>query len=361
MSISFLFSEVKNQDKPAKGTWDFNLQKVWMTGEAGTDLFAKPRNLQVADDGTIYVYDAQKSKIYSFTNDGKFIAAFGNRGEGPGEVKRFMNAYVVKNTFIVADIDKLNYFSSDGKLLKSVPNNYMQRGPNHFLNEDEFIYFPVVVMPDRPSDAGQIYHCNLKTGEEKVLAEFKIFKGGTASGQGRMIALVIPPLTPMMNIGYDPDKIYYGYSSAYEITEADYNGKKLNGFSLDRSQRKVTKEVKEAYFKLLQLPQAGDMLPMIMKTYPDELTHFCRIDVHNNLVFVYATNLARSVEKQEIDIFSPDGKYLYNAFLSAGEGNTIYVTPFPLVVFKGDYLYAAVEDKDDEPLIAKFKVQMPKM
>jgi hypothetical protein len=238
----------------------------------------------------------------------------------------------------------------------------MSKWPHYFLNEDEFIYFPVLMLPGSSANSGKICRFNLKTSDEKILAEFQLFKGGQAQGQNRRIALVIPPLAPMIHIGYGPDKLYYGFSESYEINVADYNGKKLDSFSLERPKRKVTKEVKEAYFKLLNLPQAGgDMLTSIMNSYPDELTRFCRIDVHNNLIYVYATNLARSVEKQEIDIFSPGGKYLYKADLSGGKGYGIFVSPTPVLVIKGDYLYAALEGEDDEPVIAKYKIQLPKL
>jgi len=367
MSFSNLFSEVKNQDKPLKGQWDFQPQKVWMVGDAGDEPIARPQKILVADDGTIYVYDMKNSKFYSFTNDGKYISTFCPRGEGPGELKRFMDAFMVKNTLIVADVDRISYFGKGGKYIRSVNNNFMMKGPNYFINEDEFIYFPLLMLPGAGS-SGKIYRYNLKTQEEKVLAEFDLFKGGKANAEGarRPLALVIPPLTPMVNVGYGADNFYWGVSGNYNIHVVDYNGKQLNNFSVDRSARQVSKEVKEKYFKMLRLPPpppgaGGDMAKTLMKSYPNDLTHFYKIGMNKGLIYVYLTYLDRCVNMQEIDVFSPDGKYLYNSKLNVGDGYCLLISPHPVMAMKGDFVYMGLEDKEGEPVIAKFKIQTPKL
>ena len=46
-----LNAEVKNENKPLKGQWDFQLQKIWEVGNAGDDVMVEARLIQVDDDG----------------------------------------------------------------------------------------------------------------------------------------------------------------------------------------------------------------------------------------------------------------------------------------------------------------------
>ena len=52
----------------------------------GPDTFGGPCDVAVAANGDIFVADGhQNSRVVKFDKDGKFIKAWGKRGEGPGE------------------------------------------------------------------------------------------------------------------------------------------------------------------------------------------------------------------------------------------------------------------------------------
>lgn len=56
-----------------------------LEGEAAT-VFGDIRGIEVGDDGTIYVVDAQAVELRAFEPDGRFRAVLAGPGEGPGEI-----------------------------------------------------------------------------------------------------------------------------------------------------------------------------------------------------------------------------------------------------------------------------------
>lgn len=91
----FLFSSFTlsaGEAAPLYGTWDFKPEKIWETDSAGPDLFAWIRTIDVGPDGRIYTFDVKHFKIYILNPDGSYVSSFGNRGEGPGELKNIGKA-----------------------------------------------------------------------------------------------------------------------------------------------------------------------------------------------------------------------------------------------------------------------------
>jgi hypothetical protein len=347
---------VENPDKPANGTWDFKMEKVWsLTGYDG-DVFASIGQIRIDNDGKLYVHDGKNGKYLSFSQDGKFIKSYGKKGEGPGEIKWINQArfYPINDKIIIADADKIHYFTKDFQYLKSVRNRYFQRRPTIFIDEDRFITAPLLMLRKKDKQA-KIKMVDLKTDEEKVVAGFDVYKGGTAQKGGMRIALVVGGLTPMMTIGYDEKnkRLFYGMNDRYTIDVSSLDGKKITSFELDRDPVKISDKEKRDRFKDdTRTPK--EMLDQIIKQLPDTGTYFDKIEIQNNLVFVYCSDLERK-HTQLIDIFSADGKYLYRAEVKITEGNTIDGGP----IIKDGYMYIGIEDEDGEYLLNKYKIQLP--
>lgn len=349
-------AKVENDDKPANGVWDFKMEKVWsLTGYDG-DIFASVRQIRVDDDGKIFLHDGKNGKYLSFSADGKFIKSFGKKGEGPGEIKWVNQArfWPVNDKIIIGDADKIHYFSKDFNYLRSVRNVYFQRRPSFFLDEDRFVSAPILIEGRKDSDP-KIRIINLKTGEEKDVARFDIYKGGTAQKGQMRIAMIFSGITPMMTIGYDNKNklLYYGMNNKYSIDVSTLDGKKINSFSLDREPVKISSKQKKALFREDGgVPES--MRDQIRKQLPDTGTFFNSINIEKGLVYVYCDSLDRG-NSQKIDVFSKDGKYLYSAEVKIAEGNTIARGP----VFKDGYMYMGIEDEEGEYSFNKYKVQLP--
>jgi hypothetical protein len=84
------------------------------------DGVLKPSTIDIQKD-RLFVMDTEQVRVYSM-KDLSLIKSFGKKGEGPGEYKIHPDIPLSLKAFndflIVESIDKLSYFSLDGKYLK---------------------------------------------------------------------------------------------------------------------------------------------------------------------------------------------------------------------------------------------------
>jgi hypothetical protein len=354
--VPLLLSEVKSADKPLRGEWDFKPAKEWEIDSAGSDVFGVPANMQVSDDGHLYVYDRENKRNYIFDREGNFVKTYGIKGQGPGEVRDQNSFFLVDDKLLIVDVGRIHYFSMDGTYLHSVVNSLYSRRPVVFLNEHEFVAIPLGVFEVSDFKA-QIKRINLESGEETIIADFEIFKGGIGRS-GRMVgSLIVPGLTPLMTVGYGNGRLYYGRSDSYKIQVADLSGKLLNTFSLDRKKKKVPEDIKKKYFGRYS-SMSKQALDQIITTTPNEATFFCRIEIHQGLIYIFVPDVSRH-NRQTIDIFSPEGKYLYRGNLTIEDDVTMMEPQIYNPFIKEEFLYVSVMDENDNVKIIKYRISLP--
>ncbi|UCE40989.1 MAG: hypothetical protein JSV17_16360 [Candidatus Aminicenantes bacterium] len=352
-----LFADVKNADKPLEGEWDFRPQKVWEIDNVNDAPFERPSELRASQDEKFYFHDFDRAVSYVYDSEGKFIKSFAKQGTGPGEVNRYLNCFLAGDKVVIGSPDKLHFFSEEGSFLKSTPNNLFERFPLFFVNEDEFLYSSRIVN-NSTEIKDKIIRSNLKTGKESVFDELTMTPGEKQTKGG--MSLVVLGLTPQIKIGYDNDsqKFYYGRSDDYTIYISDARGRKLSSFHLDRERRTVTNENKRKHFEKSSIPE--DRIDAIIPTLPDELTYFMRIQVVKGLIFVYSTeSLDMKQDKIALDIFSPEGKYLYRSHLQFGDETPLY-THVEKVIILENHCYAILEDESGKSFFAKYKISLPR-
>jgi hypothetical protein len=358
IAVSLLLAEIKNADKPIKGKWDFNPAKVWEIDSVGADVFGVPANMQVSDEGHLYVYDREYRKNYIFDSDGNFIKTYGIKGEGPGEARDQGSLFLVDDKILIVDVGRIHYFRLDGTYLRSVVNSLYSRRPVLFLSEHEFLAVPLGVF-EAPDFSAQIKRINLESSRETIIADFEIFEGGIGRA-GKMVgSLIVPGITPLMTVGYGNGRLYYGRSDSYKIQVADLSGNLLSTFSIDRKKKKVPEDVKKKYFGRYS-SMRKQALDQIIETTPDEATFFSRIETHGGLIFVFVPDISRH-NRQQIDIFSPDGKYLYRGNLSVDDDLTMMEPQISNPYIKDEFLYVAVMDRNDNVKIIKYKISLPEL
>jgi hypothetical protein len=354
--VSLLSSDIKNADKPLKGKWDFSPQKVWEVDRAGEKLFENPSELRASRDEMLYFHDFSKNVSYVFDPDGKFIRSFASQGEAPGEVDRYINCFLAGDRVAIGTPSKLHLYTREGAFLESFANNLFERFPLLFIDTYEFLYAPQN-REDQRENKVEIVRCNLKTGEEILFDEFSLNEDEKSASGG--MPVVILGLTPQVKIGFDREsrKIYCGRSDDYSIHVTELNGKRLFTFGLEREKKAVTEEEKRKHFEQSRIPK--DMIEKILPGLPKELNYFMRIQVINGLVFVFSTEgLARQQERLAIDIFSPEGEYLYRSNLIFGDGSPLY-THVEKVVIRNTSLNAFLENESGKIILAKYKISLP--
>jgi len=356
IAVSLLLSEVKNADKPLKGEWHFNPVKVWEIESAGADVFGVPANMQVSDQDCLYVYDQENKKNYIFDSDGNFIKTYGNKGQGPGEARDQSSLFLVDDKILIVDVGRIHYSRLDGTYLHSVVNSLYSRRPILFLSEHEFLAAPLGIF-EAPDFRAQIKRINLETDQETVIADFEIFEGGIGRA-GKMVgSLIVPGLTPLMTVGYGSERLYYGRSDRYRIQIAGLNGKLLNAFSLDRNKKRVSENIKRKYFGQYS-SMRKQALDQIIATTPNETTFFSRIETHGGLIYIFVPDISRQ-NRQEIDIFSPEGKYYYRGYFAIEDDLTMLEPQIYNPYIKDEFLYISVTDRKDNVKIIKYEISLP--
>jgi hypothetical protein len=356
--VFFLYGEVKNTDKPLKGEWDFKPQKVWQISEAAGNVLTGFL-IQVSDDGTCFVSDAKPHLTYIFDSAGNLKKTFGKRGERPGEIRFLHNSYIAGDTFIAGDFrNRLHFFTKDGKFIKSIVNYFASDFPWFFIDEDNYISSSTnrfVLIDYRWKDKGEIKHMNLKTGKKNVLEKFSYKDKPFPFPNGKSARL--PGFHSRLILGYDYDnqRVYYGLNDSYVIHALDLKGNRLNTFSVDRERKKIKRETIAEVFDLLKI-----QFKEKVGRFPNRLTYFQKIQVSGGLIYVFESHLGDHLDKLQVDIFSPEGKYLYRSFIKPGPGTMIYFPyGFNNLMIKNHHLYMSVEDDDGEISIVKYKISLP--
>ena len=321
--------------------------------EAGDHVIARVQNLSAAKDGRIYILDSKNFKIHIFSKEGKFISAFGDKGDGPGEIRGVNigeQLFVLDSSIAYADRGRIHYFALDGTYKKSFLHP-ASLAPSTFFSENVFISAPSVVRGPRGKKGKMIlYNTNNKSG--KIITEYDTYDKATDPQFGRSI--VVENITPMMFVSSRQGKVYYGMSASYEIAIADITGKKIGSFSIDgRAMKNVSQNFIYSIKKELVMTPP-DVADRILKALPKKASFFCNISIDKNgLVYIFISD-PDSLNLQAFDIFSPQGKFLYSSEIKIEDGHTIRV-----IYLKDDLLLMAVEDEAGTVKVVKYLVKLP--
>lgn len=350
---------VNNVDKPMKGKWDFHMEKLWEIQEVGGELFANIGEMEADDQETVYVVDRKNYKIFIIDKNGKLISSFGRRGEGPGEFKQLESCFLVNDQLVFPDrrINKVHYFSKEGKFLKSVviPNDL---SPRVMVDENQLISVPYINWRD-PKGMGSGFIYNIKDKKKKVLFEFSTYKKGmvrkTSGSSSTSFSFSHSSITPIMVLGYDHGKLYYGINNVYKVTVRDIESLEDELiFTLEREKSKVTAGFKDDVLKHIDWPENIKM--EIKKGFPDYFTYFEGIicDQNKNIYVSLTFTDPEQLDKKKMDIFSPDGQYIYSAEFAVEEDAEIRGS-----MLKGDKLYLPLETGEGDLKLVKYKIRLP--
>jgi len=354
------FGQIMNPDKPEKGHWDLQMKKMWWIETAGNDVFGAIQEIDITPDGKVYILDAKNFKIFIFDKDGKFMSAFGRRGEGPGEIKNLQmgaQLFSIGNSIIVVDRGRIHFFTQKGEFKRTALYPF-QTKPQTFVSEDVFISAPATIDDPRKPEA-KIKLYNLKDNAEKIIATFTPFKKATASEKNRgnqvIIAIVIGDITPLMMVRYHDGKIYQGMTSQYRIHIMDLEGKPVDSFGIEnREPKKISSQYKkELGEQFNDAPQ--DMVKKIIDGLPETASYFYNMFIDKNgMIYIFVSE-PESRSRKSIDIFSPQGKYLYTSEMKVEDG--LSIRTFTLW---NQWLFIATEDEEGNLTISKFSIKLPR-
>jgi hypothetical protein len=133
------------------------------------------------------------------------------------------------------------------------------------------------------------------------------------------------------------------------------DGKVQGSFSLTRKKTSVSEKEKIDFISREAQGQApDDLIRSLAKQLPNEETYFSNIEEHNGLIYIYEWKFFMK-NTQQIDIFSPEGKYLYKKMIKVEPKYEISCMP---VIHRG-YVYLGLEDEDGEITLSKYEITLP--
>ena len=351
---------IESSDKPLKGEWDLKLKEVWGVEGTGVEFFGKIQNVEVSEDGRVYVLDSKLKTIFIFDKDGKFVSKFGKVGEGPGEFKTFnmgKQLFVLKKDLIYVEPGRLHYFTLDGKFKKTIktPASITTRG---FISRDVLISVPRIIGISNKKKTRKIRSYNLITKKETIISTFIPYDKASSSKEGNgtrtMYAIIIASITPRMTVGYKDGILYYGMSDNYRITKKNLkNGDESTYILNGRKQKKVSRDfLNELAKDLKQIP--SDIIKKILDGLPEKASFFVGINAQDNgLVYVFVSD-PNSRSKQAIDVFSPEGKHIYSTSIDIGKDKVLRT-----INFSRNNLLISFEDEEGEVKLTKYQINHP--
>jgi hypothetical protein len=357
---AFLFSDIQNRDKPLKGEWNFHLEKVWEVDKAGESVFGRPFTLTAAEDDRLYVYDMKNGENYIFDKNGAFIRTFGRSGQGPGELVGQERTQLIEGQLAIIARNGIHFFSREGEYIRTSGQEKVRRPPQIVFSEDEFIAFPMTGIGS-PEGRAEIYYCKLDTEVERKIGEFSLTQAGIGQADDNVVDIIVVGLSPLLAAGYNHGRLYWGVSHSYQVHISDLEGRTLGGFSIDRKSRKVSDSFKRKYLKGMNI--LAELAGPISKSFSNRLTHYHQIEVHEGLVYVFVPELdldQGTPRIAQIDIFSPEGRYLHRAHLDFGKGLAHLFSPLSNLAFRNGYLYAVCVREDDTVVLVRYKAILPR-
>lgn len=349
---------IENKDKPLKGEWDFKPELLWQVENAGDDVLVRAGSIRVDEAGNIYVLELSQLKIFVFAPDGKFLYSFGKRGEGPGEIKNVFRFFLLDERVIIPELGKFSFFTLKGKFMNSV-NTGRMIAPIVFLDANQFLHTGGL-LPREKKSSDKLYVFDFETRKDREISEIPFEDALTASSGGMQIMLKDSATTPMIVLGLRDKHLYFGKSDKYLVKKIDLNGSEIFSFSLNgRKRKKISPAFKRKRFENVlvngrKMPK--EMIDQMVKSMPDAAPFFNRIMIDpNGFIHVFVSDLENE-SGQEIDIFSPEGKYLYHGEIKMPDN---YVIRGGLT-FKDNYLHLFAEDEEGIGKLLKFKISMPK-
>ena len=115
----------------APETPTYHFVKTWGQRGEGPGELREPVGIIVSGD-EVFVSDAGNNRIQVFDREGRFLRQFGTEGSAPGELGRPMHLGVHDNALYVSEYlnDRVQRFSFEGAVLSSVGSS--GSGPGQF-------------------------------------------------------------------------------------------------------------------------------------------------------------------------------------------------------------------------------------
>jgi hypothetical protein len=297
----------RKPDPPKGAATKLILEEIYAVGSGASpeESFNTISALDVLEDGTVYVLDTKDSQVKVFDGRGRFLRAFGRKGQGPGELNQPVGLIITpENEVFIEDAlnQRLAIFSLGGKFLRNI-------------STAKALGFSGIKMDSR----GVIIARSMGLGEAgKMLFDVKIYDKDL--NPKIKLAVVEFPIslqskidpfstTNMIYALDDQGHIFLGSQKGYEIKVLSLEGKLIKTIGRDYDPIAITKEDKDEMLKALPNVSGVNLKDMIRfpSVFPP-YANFILADEGRLLVQTYEKG--RLKKEFYWDVFDAEGRFV---------------------------------------------------
>ena len=316
---------VQNPAVPFYGELQLEAEMDLSIGKEDDENFQFFRALGLALDSAdnIYVLDAGNGRVQKFSPDGGYLKTIGKKGEGPGELNAPIALFIDgQDTIYVADRQRLHVFDASGEYQQSFP---LEHGILAFCVDagGGFAASGIKRMEDGTRQVVSVFDSDGNL--VRAIQEFSDVKVVSKSGNGAVVSFkAYHQYSNRLGLEATPGGgMIYGYPTDYRIYKSDGLGNPVMFFGREQQPEDISRAEKDFIIDGIgeAFSQRGHNLPR------DVLEETCQfppykpffrgfiVDDEGRIYVAQSGSVLQREAPVEIDIFAPDGIYLYRISL----------------------------------------------
>jgi hypothetical protein len=338
----------KKKPEPSKGTptkMTLELEAVVGDSDDPDKAFSQLSSFVVDDEGTIYALDFKEKKIKVFDNSGESLYAFGEEGQGPGELQMPAGIFLSPdNQLAINDAlaRKMIYYTKQGKYVRDV--SYATSS----------LALVTLLMDSRGNFLGR----EMKLEGQEMFYEISVFDPDMnplfsldkigfpipIPGSGNKINL----MDMTSHFLFDSvGNIYYGRNRDYEIKIYTPEGKHMKSIRKEFQPQKITEEDKEEILSRMDNFQVAAPINLRdMFEFPNLFPPFQLFTLdEEGRIFVRTWEKGKEKDEFVHDVFDPEGRYISQ-----------FTSKINVSIWKDGKAYAIDENEDGFNVIKRYLV-----
>ena len=299
----------RKPDPPKGAATKLIFEEIYTAG--GGDLpeesFVEAIAGDVDKDGTVYVLDWKDNKVKVFDVRGKFLRAFGKKGQGPGELNQPQSLIITPENEVLV-VDGLNQrfaiFSLEGKFLRNISTAKALGISGIKMDSRGLIVARSMGFGGDASKMSRSWDVKIYDKDLNAKATLATFEMPVS------LQSKIDPFSAT-NLIYALDgqgRLYLGSQRGYEIKVLSLEGKLLKTIGRDYDPIRVTQGDKDEMLKAFSAVPSLNIKDRIQfpEVYPP-YTDFVPADEGRLLVMTYEKGRAK--KEYYWDVFDAEGRY----------------------------------------------------
>lgn len=298
------------------------------------------KDIIVDSKGNIFLLDADK--IFQYGREGRFIKTIGRNGQGPGEFINPLKLFIDDKDHLYVDDQgrSISEFDGKGVFVESIRLKFSKAAIPLSLRKYRVDDEGNIIAIRQSFDEKGIEHtCVMANRSGEIIREmFRIEQGGIrvkgTAGGGAMGGLE-HPYSQKIHICFLSDgTICYGNNTSASLHLADTAGKDIVVFGKEEKPESLSRaEIDHLGIKKDEIPEHKPYFKDIL------------CDERGRIYVIRISPILEKRTDQDIDIFSRDGRYLYQM-----------KTPLCPMVIKNGYFYGYEYDENDRVVVKRLLI-----